>query len=109
MASIACAGAVNHAVLVNLKVVVQGQNGNQTAVIPYQIAFTGPVPATPISNIPPPGTNDMHGPLVTETDPVNNGFIGENSAITITFNKPIDSFVTNHLQESSLVQPGGSH
>jgi RHS repeat-associated protein len=90
-----------------LKVDVIGQAVNQYATYPYHIAFTGPIPPTPISDIPAPDTNDVHGPLVAAIDPVYDGFIAENSSITVYFNKPIDSSVTNHLQGITLVPQGG--
>lgn len=90
-----------------LKIDVIGQAVNQYATYPYHIAFTGPIPPTSISNIPPPGTNDVHGPLVAAIDPVYDGFIAENSSITVYFNKPIDPLVTNHLQGITLTPQGG--
>ena len=94
--------SVNQPVLVSLSIIVQGQNGFQNVTIPYSIAFTGPVPVNPVSSIPPPDTNDIHGPLVMEVLPVNNGVLGQNSEIDITFNKPIDSSVTNNLTGITL-------
>ncbi len=96
-------------VLVTLKVVVQNPNagGVNGTTIPYRIAFTGPLPPTPAS-IPPPPTNDFHGPVVVETDPPYNGFIGEDNRITIAFNKPIDTMVTNNLAGINLNSVGTS-
>lgn len=86
-----------------------GPNGVLTsASIPYHIQFSGPVPPPAVGNIPPPGTNDMHGPVVMETDPPDNGFIGENGQISIVFNKPIDPQVTNNLAGISLSSVGSS-
>lgn len=103
---------VDQPVLVTLTVLVlnpSGVNGaDNSATVPYQIAFTGPVPPTPVPNIPAPDTNDVDGPVVIETDPPENGFIGEDSQITIIFNKPIDSYVTNHLSGISLNSLGTS-
>ena len=62
----------------------------------FDIQFTGAKPPVP-TDIPAPDTNDVHGPLVMQTAPVEGGFIGENAEITIDFNKPIDAFVTNNL------------
>ncbi|MBK8001599.1 MAG: Ig-like domain-containing protein [Verrucomicrobia bacterium] len=71
----------------------------------FDIQFTGPKPAVP-SDIPPPDTNDVHGPLVVQTSPVEGGFVGESAEITIDFNKPIDAFVTNNLSGIILSGPG---
>ncbi len=95
-------------VQVTLKVVVQGQNGNQDAVFNYYVAFTGPQPVKPASNIPPPPPSDKHGPLVLATDPVNNGFAGPDSSVTVHFNKPIDASVTTNLVGITLVPQGGA-
>jgi len=97
----------NAPVEVNLKIVSSGPNGSQGAVFNYRVAFTGPQPATPVTRIPPPPTSDKHGPLVVATSPVNNGFIGQDSAVTVYFNKPIDSWVTTNLQGISLTAQGG--
>ncbi len=103
---------VDQPVLVTLTVLVLNPNGvngaDNSVSVPYQIAFTGPVPPTPVANIPAPDTNDVHGPVVIETDPPDNGFIGEDSEITIIFNKPIDAYVTNHLAGISLNSLGTS-
>jgi RHS repeat-associated protein len=100
--------SANQPVLVSLSIIVQGQNGFQNVTIPYSIAFTGPVPVNPVSNIPKPDTNDVHGPLVMQVLPVNNGVLGQNSEIDITFNKPIDSSVTNNLGGVTLNGVGTS-
>ncbi|HLH55045.1 MAG TPA: Ig-like domain-containing protein, partial [Verrucomicrobiae bacterium] len=81
-----------------LKVYARGATANQDfgpCFITNQ--FTGPIPQVSNPSIPPPDTNDVHGPLVIQTDPVDNGFLGENASVNIVFNKPIDAFVTNHL------------
>jgi RHS repeat-associated protein len=99
--------SANVPVMVTLKYVIQGQNAAQNLPQNFlNIAFTGPTPPTPVASIPPPDTNDLHGPLVVETDPVNNGFVGENGSITLVFNKPIDSSVTNDL--SGIVLSGAT-
>lgn len=71
----------------------------------FDIQFTGPKPPVP-SDIPAPDTNDVHGPLVVQTTPVEGGFVGEDAEITIDFNKPIDAFVTNNLSGIILSGPG---
>lgn len=93
---------VNRPVLAQLQVNVRGQNFFQDANIPYGVAFTGPQPPTPVPNIPAPDTNDVHGPLVVEVKPSNDGFVGEDGQIILFFNKPIDSYVTNHLEGITL-------
>ncbi len=91
-------------VLVKLQVNIEGQNFNQDAFIPYHVAFTGPKPVIPSGDIPSPDTNDVHGPLVVETQPAENGFVGEDGMVVIHFNKPIDKHVTNDL--SGIVLSG---
>jgi RHS repeat-associated protein len=98
--------SANAPIQVTLKYVVQGANSEQS--LPpnfFNIAFTGTIPPTPNPFIPPPYTNDIHGPLVVETDPVNNGFVGEDATITVQFNKPIDASVTNNLSGIVLSGP----
>lgn len=99
---------VNKPVLVKLQVVVQGQNGDQDAILPYQIAFSGPTPVAPGQVIPKPDTNDVHGPLVAETQPTENSYIGDDGQIIISFNKPIDASVTNNLNGIILSASGNS-
>ncbi len=95
------------AIEVTLRVVVQGQNPAQDPdPIPYAIDFTGPQPPTIVPNIPPPDTNDVHGPLVVETDPVDNGYIGEDGTISVFFNKPIDPLAVNNLAGIILTGAG---
>ncbi|HSH16715.1 MAG TPA: Ig-like domain-containing protein, partial [Verrucomicrobiae bacterium] len=96
---------VNEPVLTLLKVVVDGPSGAQDATMKYPIAFTGPLPIIP-GPIPPPDTNDVRGPLVMETRPVDNSFLGEDGSITIAFNKSIDTSVTNNLEGIILDGPG---
>jgi len=98
--------SVDKPVLAKLHVKIEGQNFNQEAFIPYQIAFTGPRPVMPSGDIPRPDTNDVHGPLVVETQPVESGFVGEDGQVIIHFNKPIDPSLTNDL--SGIVLSGGS-
>lgn len=99
---------VNSPVRAVLTVTVTGTNSAQSPpAIPYTISFTGPTPPVSVANIPPPDTNDVHGPLVITTQPVNNGYIGENSQITVYFNKPIDSSLTNDLNGIILSAPNG--
>ncbi len=71
----------------------------------YPVDFTGVIPVTP-STIPAPMADDTHGPQVVQVDPPDNGFIGGDDQITITFDKPIDAFVSNHLAGIQLVGPG---
>jgi len=94
-------------VRVTLGINVQGQNSAQDVSTPYSIDFRGKVPLVP-TTIPPPAKSDVHGPVVVAVDPPDNGFIGENSAITVTFNKPIDAAVTNELGGISLAGPGAA-
>ncbi len=88
---------VDQPVSVLLTVVVDGPNGEQDAILPYPIYFSGAVPTTPNTQIPAPDTNDVHGPLVVETRPSENGYVGGDGEVTIFFNKPIDARVTNDL------------
>lgn len=99
---------VNKPVLVRFKVVIQGATSGQSATLPYQIAFGAPTPVAPSGNIPKPDTNDVHGPLVAETLPTENGFVGDDGQITINFNKPIDANVTNRLTGITLSTSGSS-
>ena len=87
---------------VNVTVGVNGLNAATTLPLAqYPIDFRGVTPMAP-GPIPPPPTNDVHGPVVVEVDPPNNGFIGQNDSITIIFNKPINPSVTNQLAGISL-------
>jgi len=99
---------VDKPVLAMLTVIVDGPTGEQDAKLPFPIAFTGPVFTPPNIEIPAPDTNDVHGPLVVEARPSENGFLGEDGEITIYFNKPIDAFVTNHLSGVTLSSAGNS-
>jgi RHS repeat-associated protein len=92
-------------VRVVLLVTAQGQNASQDGSLLYPIEFTGATPTAP-SSIPPPPPSDIHGPVVVEVDPPDNGFIGEDSTITITFNKPIDASVTNQPGAFTLGKGG---
>ena len=75
---------------------VQGQNSDASVgPTPFPIDFAGPTLPTP-SPIPKPDTNDVHGPLVVATSPPDHGFVDESDEITVFFNKPIDTSVTNN-------------
>ena len=94
---------VNKPVTAALKIFVQGPSADQNfGPVFLTNRFSGPALAIPNPKIPPPDTNDVHGPLVIQTDPVDNGFVGENSTITIVFNKPIDSSVITNLSGISV-------
>lgn len=99
---------VDKPVLATLTVIVDGPTGEQDAKLPFPIAFTGPVVSPPNIEIPAPDTNDVHGPLVVEVRPSENGFLGNDGEITIYFNKPIDAFVTNNLSGVTLSSSGNS-
>lgn len=91
---------------VSLQVVVQGQNASQDIPnIPYVVQFSGNTPPVP-TTIPPPPTNDTHGPVVVQTDPLDNGFIGNDDTITVVFDKPIDGSATNNTAGIQLSGPG---
>jgi RHS repeat-associated protein len=97
---------VNKPVTARLKLFVQGANLSASYGPQFlDVQFTGPKAPAP-TDLPAPDTNDVHGPLVVQTDPPEGGFIGENSEITIDFNKPIDAFVTNTLNGITLSGPG---
>lgn len=96
---------VDKPLLAMLKVIVDGPNGSQDAVMPYGVSFVG-IPPIVQGNIPAPDTNDIRGPLVLESRPVDNGFLAEDGSIALAFNKAIDPSVTNHLEGISLSGPG---
>ncbi len=99
---------VNQAVQAQLKIFVKGANPDADFGPEYvPIDFNGPTPRSP-SPIPAPDTNDIHGPVVMEVEPPDNGFIGANSQMVISFNKPIDAYVTNNLNGIVLSAEGGS-
>ncbi len=96
-------------VTATLKIFVGGATANQNFGPVYLTnEFTGATPPVVSTTIPPPDTNDVHGPFVIQTTPVQNGFVGEDGTISVTFNKPIDPSVTNHLNGIVLGLVGGS-
>lgn len=85
----------NKPVKVTLKVQVQGKVALKP--IEFPIAFAGPPPPPTNSFIPPPDTNEVHGPLVISTQPPESGFVDASGAIKIFFDKPIDTYVKEHV------------
>jgi RHS repeat-associated protein len=89
---------VNKPVTAALKIFVAGPSADQNfGPVFITNRFSGPALAIPNPQIPAPDTNDVRGPIVIQTDPVANGYVGQNSTITVIFNKPIDSSVTTNL------------
>ncbi len=87
---------------VTLAINVTGLNAATTPPVATDtIDFRGETSVAP-STIPPPPANDVNGPVVVQVIPPNNGFVGEDEEITITFNKPIDSAVSTLLAGISL-------
>ena len=97
---------VNKPVLVTFKIIANFENGLLDTIQNHAIPFIGTVPVTP-GDIPPPDTNDVRGPLVMEVQPVENGYLDVNGAISLVFNKAIDPFVTNNVAGIDL--SGGQH
>jgi RHS repeat-associated protein len=87
-------------VKVMLKIDVSGRTTLPT--IDYPIIFAGPPPPPTNNIIPAPDTNDVHGPLVMNVQPSESGFVDAFGTIIINFNKPIDNYVTNHLEGIAL-------
>ena len=96
---------VNKPVLVTFKIIANFENGLLDTIQNHAIPFIGTVPVTP-GDIPPPDTNDVRGPLVMEVQPVENGYLDVNGAISLVFNKAIDPFVTNNVAGIDLSGPG---
>ena len=92
-----------------LKVFVAGATADQNfGPAFFTNQFSGATQPVVPTNIPKPDTNDIHGPFVVQTTPVQNGFVGDDSTITVTFDKPINASVSNNLSGVVLSMVGGS-